>query len=199
MNNRRRIIKIVSFVVMGIAVLFFPFVAKSQYQVYILNLCGIYILLSLGMNIAMGYAGQFNLAMGALWGVGAYTAGILNTKLGWPFWVNLPAAMLVAGLVGAFVGLPSLKVRAHYLSIVTIGLGEVINLILVNEEKLTGGAIGIPKIQMPVFFGIPIDSNEKYYYLILVIVILGFLLARQKLLMLPPGQIYSQISTYFSM
>lgn len=179
MNNRRRIIKIVSFVVIGIGVLVFPFVAKSQYQVYILNLCGIYILLSLGMNIAMGYAGQFNLAMGALWGVGAYTAGILNTKLGWPFWVNLPAAMLVAGLVGAFVGLPSLKVRAHYLSIVTIGLGEVINLILVNEEKLTGGAIGIPKIQMPVFFGIPIDSNEKYYYLILVIVILGFLLARQ--------------------
>ena len=179
MKNKRSIGKIALFVTLGIAILVFPFVAKSQYQIYILNLCGIYILLSIGMNIAMGYAGQFNLAMGALWGVGAYTAGILNTKLGWPFWVNLPAAMLVAGLVGAFVGLPSLKVRAHYLSIVTIGLGEVINLILVNEEKLTGGAIGIPKIQMPVFFGIPIDSNEKYYYLILIIVVLGFLLARQ--------------------
>jgi branched-chain amino acid transport system permease protein len=142
-------------------------------------MCGIYILLSLGLNIAMGYAGQFNLAMGALWGIGGYTAGILSTKLGWSFWVNFPLAMLVAGLVGAFVGLPSLKVRAHYLSIVTIGLGEVINLILINQEDLTGGVLGISGMKRPLFFGIPLDSDEKYYYLILIIVILGYLLAKQ--------------------
>ena len=116
--------------------------------------------------------------MGALWGMGGYTAGILSTKLGSPFWVNFPLAMLFAGLVGAFVGLPSLKVRAHYLSIVTIGLGEVINLILVNQEDFTGGVLGISGIKPPIFFGIPLDSDEKYYYLILIIVILGYLLAR---------------------
>ena len=179
MNNNHRTLKIVIFIILAVFLLIFPFIAKSRYQVHILNMCGIYILLSLGLNIAMGYAGQFNLAMGALWGIGAYTAGILNTRFGWPFWVNLPLAMLFAGLVGAFVGLPSLKVRAHYLSIVTIGLGEVINLILMNQQKLTGGALGIPKIQMPVFFGIPLNTDEVYYYLILAFVILGYLAARQ--------------------
>jgi len=127
----------------------------------------------------MGYTGQFNLAMGPLWGIGGYTAGILNTKFGLPFWVNLPIAILLAGLVGAFVGLPSLKVRAHYLSIVTIGLGEMLNLILVNEEKLTGGVLGILGITAPKFLGIPIDSDGKYYYIILTFVVLGYLLARQ--------------------
>ncbi len=179
MTKKHRKIKIVIFIILAIILLIFPFIAKSRYQVHVLNMCGIYILLSLGLNIAMGYAGQFNLAMGALWGIGAYTAGILNTRFGWPFWVNLPISMLFAGLVGAFVGLPSLKVRAHYLSIVTIGLGEVINLILLNQQSLTGGALGIPKIQMPVFFGIPLNTDEVFYYLILVIVILGYLVARQ--------------------
>jgi branched-chain amino acid transport system permease protein len=165
--------------VAGLALLVFPFLASNRYQVHIINMAGIYILISLGLNLAMGYAGQFNLAMGALWGVGAYTAAILNTRLGVPFWLNLPAAIVVTGLVGALVGLPSLKVRSHYLAIVTIGLGEVINILLVQQEPLTGGALGIGSIQMPSFFGIPLNNDERYYYLILVVVVLGFLVARQ--------------------
>ena len=57
----------------------------------------------------MGYAGQYNLAMGALWGVGAYTAALLQTKLGVPFWINLPLSIVAAAILGAFVGLPSLR------------------------------------------------------------------------------------------
>src|SRR5512143_4117731 len=157
----------------------FPRIAQNSYQVHIINMAGIYILISLGLNLAMGYAGQFNLAMGALWGVGAYTAALLNTKLGVPFWLNLPAAMIAAGIIGAIVGLPSLKVRSHYLAIVTIGLGEVINIILVNEEEITGGALGISRITKPTIFGFPIDNDEGFYYIILVVVILGYLIARQ--------------------
>lgn len=179
MKKKPRIIKwIVLAAVLGI-LLVFPFLAQNRYQVHIINMVGIYILISLGLNLAMGYAGQFNLAMGALWGVGAYTAALLNTKLGIPFWLNLPAAMIVAGIFGAIVGLPSLKVRSHYLAIVTIGLGEVINIILVNEEEFTGGALGIPRIAMPNLFGFPIDNDERFYYIILVMVILGYLVARQ--------------------
>ncbi len=163
----------------GIILLAVPAIAQNPYQVHILNMAGIYILISLGLNIAMGFAGQFNLAMGPLWGVGAYTAAILNTRYGIPFWLNLPASMVVTGAIGALVGLPSLKVRSHYLAIVTIGLGEVINIILLNQEKLTGGALGIPKIAMPGFFGIPLNNDRRFYYLILVVVVLGYLLARQ--------------------
>lgn len=179
MKKKSSILKIILFVVVGLLLLAVPFIAKNSYQVHIINMIGLYILLSLGLNIAMGFAGQFNLAIGALWGVGAYTAAILNTKLGFPFWINLPIAIIVAGVIGGIVGLPALKVRAHYLSIVTIGLGQVINLIFVNEESFTGGALGIPKITMPNFFGIALDSEEKYYYLILVFVVLGYLIARQ--------------------
>lgn len=179
MKKKPRIIKWIGLAaVLGI-LLVFPFLAQNRYQVHIINMVGIYILISLGLNLAMGYAGQFNLAMGALWGVGAYTAALLNTKLGSPFWLNLPAAMIVAGIFGAIVGLPSLKVRSHYLAIVTIGLGEVINIILVNEEEFTGGALGVPRIAMPNLFGFPIDNDERFYYIILVMVILGYLVARQ--------------------
>ena len=179
MKKRANIIKWVLLGAVGCILLAFPFIAKSRYQVHIINMAGIYILISLGLNLAMGYGGQFNLAMGALWGVGAYTAALLNTKLGIPFWLNLPAAMIVAGIFGAIVGLPSLKVRSHYLAIVTIGLGEVINIILVNEEELTGGALGIPRIAMPNLFGFPIDTDERFFYIILIMVILGYLIARQ--------------------
>lgn len=175
------ILKVLALGIVGCVLLAFPFLAQNRYQVHIINTAGIYILISLGLNIAMGYAGQYNLAMGALWGVGAYTAAILNTRLGVPFWLNLPAAMIVTGVMGGIVGLPSFKVRSHYLAIVTIGLGEVINIVLVNEQRLTGGADGISRIQMPSFFGIPINTDERYYYLILAVVLLGFFVARQLL------------------
>src|SRR5512133_2725320 len=126
MKKKISIINWILIAVGAVIALGFPFAAKTPYQIHIVNLAGIYILLSFGLNIAMGYAGQFNLAMGALWGVGSYTAAILDTKLGTPFWLTLPAAIVVTGLIGALVGLPSLKVRSHYLAIVTIGLGQVI-------------------------------------------------------------------------
>lgn len=162
-----------------VALLVFPFVATTPYQIHILNLSGIYILVSFGLNIAMGFAGQFNLAMGALWGVGSYTAAILNTQAGTPFWLTLPAAIIVTGLVGALVGLPSLKVRSHYLAIVTIGLGQVINILMLNLEPFTGGALGIGNIKKPSLFGFLIGDDKSFYFLILFVVILGYVIARQ--------------------
>lgn len=179
MKKRSDVIKMVLMALVGVFLVAFPLIAKNRYQVHILNMVGIYLILSLGLNIAMGYAGQMNLAMGALWAVGAYTAGLLNTRFGLPLWLTLPTAIIMGGLVGGFVGLPALKVRAHYLSIVTIGLNEVINIILVNETALTGGVDGISKITKPVLFGLPIDTEQKYYYLILVSALICYLIARQ--------------------
>jgi branched-chain amino acid transport system permease protein len=179
MKKIPKIVKIAIYCALAIVLIIFPMIAKSRYQVHIINMVGIYILLSLGLNIAMGYAGQFNLAMGALWAIGAYTAGLLNTRLGFPLWITLPLSVIAGGVVGGFVGLPSLKVRAHYLSIVTIGLNEIINIILVNETNFTGGVDGVSRIKMPTFFSIPINTDEKYYYIILFFVIIAFLLARQ--------------------
>src|SRR5665811_1036357 len=117
MNKKPNTLQKILLAVFGIILVIFPFVAKNGYQIHIINLVGIYMLLSLGLNIAMGYAGQMNLAMGAHWAVGAYTAGLLNTRFGFPLWLTLPCSIVAGGLVGGFVGLPALKVRAHYLSI----------------------------------------------------------------------------------
>jgi len=179
MKKRSSILKWIFIGVIVCLFLVFPAIAKSRYQVHIVNNIGIWLLLALGLNIAMGYGGQFNLALGALWGVGAYTAALLQTRLGVPFWINLPLGIIAGAIMAAFVGLPSFKVRSHYLAIVTIGLGEVINLFLVNQDELTGGALGINRIAPPVLFGFPLDTDERIYYLILIMVVLGYLIGRQ--------------------
>ena len=103
MKNNPNTLQKILLAIFGIILVVFPLIAKNGYQIHILNLVGIYILLSLGLNIAMGYAGQINLAMGALWAVGAYTAGLLNTRLGFPLWLTLPCSIIAGGLVGGFV------------------------------------------------------------------------------------------------
>lgn len=163
----------------ALVVLAYPLIAPTRYMVHIVNMAGLWILMSLGLNLAMGYCGQINLALGAFWGVGAYTAALLNTRLGVPMWVNLPIGMLLAGITGALIALPMLKVRSHYLALVTIGLGETINIILVNETWLTEGPLGISAIRMPDLFGIPIDGAERFFYVVLACVVLGYLIARQ--------------------
>lgn len=179
MQNRSRIIKLGLAAVAILILIGFPLVAPNRYVVHIVNMAGLYVLLSLGLNICMGYCGQINLALGAFWGVGAYTAALLSTRLGVPIWINLPIGMILAGIVGALIALPMLKVRSHYLALVTIGLAETINVIIVNETWLTEGPLGISAIPMPNLFGIAIDGAERFYYLVLICVVLGYLVARQ--------------------
>jgi branched-chain amino acid transport system permease protein len=87
--------------------------------------------------------------------------------------------MALAGLTGALIALPMLKVRAHYLALVTIGLAETINIIIVNETWLTEGPLGISGIKMPVLFGFALDRDERFYYLVLACVIIGYLVAQR--------------------
>src|SRR5512143_3241162 len=177
--NRSSLIKFALLAVAILVLIGFPLVAPNRYVVHIVNMAGLYVLISLGLNLAMGYCGQINLALGAFWGVGAYTAALLSTRLGLPIWINMPVGMILAGIVGALIALPMLKVRSHYLALVTIGLAETINVIIVNETWLTEGPIGISGIAMPNLFGIAIDGDERFYYLVLACVVIGFIAARQ--------------------
>ena len=179
MKNQSRIIKGVLLGIGALILLAFPQVASSRYQVHIVNMAGLWILMSLGLNLTMGYCGQINLALAAFMGVGAYTAALLNTRLGVPFWINLPLGMVLAGITGALIALPMLKVKSHYLALITIGLAETINIILVNETWLTEGPLGISNIQMPNLFGFALNVDERFYYLVLVCVVVGYLAARQ--------------------
>ncbi len=179
MKNRSSLIKFALLAIASLVLITFPLVAPNRYVVHIVNMAGLYILISFGLNLAMGYCGQINLALGAFWGVGAYTAALLSTRLGMPIWINMPIGMVLAGIVGALIALPMLKVRSHYLALVTIGLAETINVIIVNETWLTEGPIGISGIAMPNLFGIAFDGDERFYYLVLACVVMGYLAARQ--------------------
>jgi len=143
-----------------------PLVA-GPYWVDVLNNIGLYALLALSLNVILGDAGLFNMGHAAFYAVGAYTAAILNTRLGVPVLWTLPACGLVAALFAALVARPVVHLRGDYLLIVTIGMGEIVRIALVNDVLgLTGGANGIFGIARPSLLGHRIRRPEEFFYLI---------------------------------
>ncbi len=104
----------------------------------------------IGLVLISGYTRQIHLGQMAFVGLGAYTSAILMTKLGWNFWLTIPCAIIVAGLIGALLGIPTLRLRdGPYLALVTQIFGEVIYVLIINLEPLTGGTFGINGIPAP--------------------------------------------------
>lgn len=143
-----------------------PFVL-SRYGVDLLVNVGVYALLALSLNLILGEAGLYDMGHAAFFAVGAYTTAILTTRLGLPLFATLPAAALAAGLFAALVALPVLRLRGDYLLIVTVGVGEIVRIALVNDVLgLTGGANGIFGIPRPVLFGGKLKSPGQLLALV---------------------------------
>jgi len=139
----------------------------NLYAVHVVDVAIVFALLAVGLGLAMGVAGQINLAQIAFFGVGAYTTAILTTRAGLGFWPAAVLAILAASLTGLLVGLPALRVQSHYLGIVTLGLAlAFINWI--TNAAVAGGAEGISAIPVPPLFGIDLSSEYLYYYLELI-------------------------------
>ena len=122
-------------------------------QVDIATLVLIYVMLGLGLNIVVGFAGLLDLGFVGFYAVGAYTYALLYHWAGWGFWQALPFAGLMSALFGFVLGFPVLRLRGDYLAIVTLGFGEIIRLLLINLTDFTGGPDGISGIPKPSFFG----------------------------------------------
>ena len=164
----------VSLTVLLLVMLIMPLVS-SFYQTNIMILALLYVMLALGLNIAVGIAGQLVLGYVAFYAVGAYAYALLNQFFGLGFWACLPVGGLLAVLFGLALGFPVLRLRGDYLAIVTLGFGEIVRLTLLNWTSLTGGSGGIKNIPGPSFFGtqLSIEDNTIYiYYLVLLAVIL---------------------------
>jgi branched-chain amino acid transport system permease protein len=139
----------------------------SSYWVDVLDSVGIYALLALGLNLILGEAGLYDMGHAAFFALGAYTSAVLSIRLSVPLLLTLPAAALVAGLFAAAVAIPVLRLRGDYLLIVTVGVGEIVRIALVNDVAgLTGGANGIFGIPRPVLFGVKLRTPEQFFYLI---------------------------------
>src|SRR3954467_9112440 len=123
----------------------------KNHGVYLLTLWCVYVMAGMGLNLAVGYAGQMSIGHAAFLGIGAYTAAILM-KLGLSFWLVLPVAALLCFAVGLVLGFPALRVQHHYLAFATLGFNVLMFLFFRNEEWLTGGTFGISGIPRPALF-----------------------------------------------
>ncbi|MBH5370748.1 high-affinity branched-chain amino acid ABC transporter permease LivM [Bradyrhizobium glycinis] len=132
-------------------------------QRYILDLAILvltYVMLGWGLNVVVGLAGLLDLGYVAFYAVGAYSYALLATNFGWSFWICLPLAGILAAFWGVLLGFPVLRLRGDYLAIVTLAFGEIIRLVLINWQSLTGGPNGVSGIPRPTLFGIPLNNSD---------------------------------------
>jgi len=167
----------VGFALIGLSLALLPFALAQAGTTWvrITNYAILYVMLALGLNIVVGFAGLLDLGYIAFYAVGAYVYALLaSPQLGLhlPFWVILPLGALVAAFFGVILGAPTLKLRGDYLAIVTLGFGEIIRIFLNNLSQpvnITNGPRGIAGIDPFVLDGLRFDSPIKYYYLLLAV------------------------------
>jgi branched-chain amino acid transport system permease protein len=135
-------------------------------QRYILDL-GIliltYVMLGWGLNVVVGLAGLLDLGYVAFYAVGAYSYALLATTFDLSFWICLPLAGILAAFWGVLLGFPVLRLRGDYLAIVTLAFGEIIRLVIINWQNVTGGPNGITGIPRPTFFGLPFTNTDDSF------------------------------------
>ena len=194
----------------AIALLLLPFAlsAVGQTWVRVINLALLYVMLALGLNIVVGFAGLLDLGYIAFYAVGAYVYALLASPhfgLHLPFWIALPIGFVVAALFGALLGAPTLKLRGDYLAIVTLGFGEIIRIFLNNLNapvNITNGPQGINLIdplrigdfsfaKSELIAGVMLTGPMKYYYPLMLLTLLiagsGVLFVMLLLLQLSTG------------
>jgi len=146
----------------------------SSYLITILTIIAIHAIVVCGLNVIVGYAGQISLGHAAFFGIGAYTAALLATKAGFSFWAALPIVLVISGLVGLLLGLPSLRVRDDFLAITTIGINFIVEAIFLYIPFF-GGALGIGGIPRIFIFGIKLKGIAFLclclFFLILVLIV----------------------------
>ncbi len=174
----------------ALALLALPFALASvgTTWVRITNLAILFVLLALGLNIVVGFAGLLDLGYVAFYAVGAYVYALLASPhfdIHWPFWVVLPIGAAVAALFGVLLGVPTLKLRGDYLAIVTLGFGEIVRIFLNNLSRpinITNGPQGIARIdpftlgeldfsRTETYLGLAFSGPIKYYYLLLLVLL----------------------------
>ena len=144
----------------------------NDYYVYLANRICIFIMLSVGLNIVKGFCGQVTVGHVGLYAIGAVSAALISLHLGWSFWIAFPIGILVAGLAGVVVGLPSVRLEGAYLALATLGLGESVR-IMIAVTPAFGSSTGLLSIPPPTIGSFTFDSFEKYYYLVMPAAMIG--------------------------
>ena len=160
--------------IVGLALLIaFPLAVENPYYIHLLETIMIYAILLFGLDIVVGYTGQVSLGHSGLFGIGAYTAGVLVMKLGAPLLVTVIAAIGVTAIFGALLALPALRVTGPYLAMVTLAFGTIIQILINEMTFLTEGPLGI-KLAKPLLFGHKLDERE-FFWLVAVLLVVSLI------------------------
>jgi ABC-type branched-subunit amino acid transport system ATPase component/ABC-type branched-subunit amino acid transport system permease subunit len=182
-------------IIAGILALFAaPYFITSPYYLHLITTIAIFSILVLGLDIVFGYTGEVSIGHSALFGIGAYTAGVLLLKLNLGFWVALPLGMVIAAGFGALLALPALRVTGPYLAMVTLAFGTIIQILINEMTFLTDGPLGIklatPMLldlrwlgaYIPFFDMTPKHMKEIGYYYIVIVALLATILVINRIL-----------------
>jgi branched-chain amino acid transport system permease protein len=150
----------------------------SAYIIHLLILIGIYLILSLSLQLTIGFSGLLNLGHIAFYAIGAYTSALLLLA-GWPWWLCIILAGLMAMIFGFLLSLPTNKLKGDYLALATLGFSFVIYAVALNWTGLTRGPLGLPGIPKPEIFGIVFSSNTSFFILTLIIVLISYFVIKK--------------------
>lgn len=160
----------------GLAIL--PLGLPNDYYLTVLIVAGFHTIVTMGLNLLMGYAGQVSLGHAAFYGIAAYTTGILTAKFHWPVVAGIAAGIVLVLVVAAGIAVPTLRLRGHYLAMGTLGFGVIVYIVLNEATGLTGGPSGLTGIPKLTIAGFPVATDLGFYYVVWGAALLLFLLAQ---------------------
>lgn len=186
-QKSRRSLKWLGYGILFLVIIYLPAVL-GLYLTEVVNATGLFILMGLGLNIVVGFAGLLDLGYVAFYAIGAYTVGVLTNlsgeltwSFGWNFWLALPAAIALAVFAGVMLGIPVLNMRGDYLAIVTLGFGEIIRILALSDflKPSIGGSQGIVNIPPPQFLGVLVNNPQTLYYFIVAGAVLALFISQR--------------------
>jgi branched-chain amino acid transport system permease protein len=149
-----------------------------EYLIHLAILFAIYAILSLGLNLVVGYTGLLSVTHAAFYGVGAYTTAILLTRSGWNFFPALIIGMILSGIIALLIGLVLSKFKEDYYALASLGFNIIVYSILLNWQKLTRGPLGIPGISRPSIGSLSFSENWMFLLLALILLVIVYYLSR---------------------
>ncbi|WP_276808577.1 branched-chain amino acid ABC transporter ATP-binding protein/permease [Castellaniella defragrans] len=164
---------LLSFAALAAVLAMVPLAIDNPYYLHLIETILIYAVLLLGLDIVVGYTGQVSLGHAGLFGIGAYVVGTLVLHLDMPFWITLPAAVVVTAGFGAILALPALRVTGPYLAMVTLAFGTIIQILINEMDFLTAGPMGI-SLDKPIVAGHML-SGPEFFWLVLALLALAVL------------------------
>lgn len=156
----------ISLLLFALMILAIPAALRNNYYLMVLNVAALNVIVVIGINLLIGYAGQISLGHAAFFGLGAYLSAIFTVTLGLPLWPTILLAMAVTGTVAFAIGIPTLKLEGHYLVMATLGFNVITYIVMIQLESVTGGPSGFAGIPRLTIAGFVLDSDREIYYLL---------------------------------